>query len=34
MFKALSTIVLLICVITDINAQSFNIPSKGNQIFD
>jgi polyisoprenoid-binding protein YceI len=34
MFKALSTIVLLFCVITDINAQSFNIPSKGNQIFD
>jgi len=34
MFKALSTIVLLLCVITNINAQSFNIPSKGNQIFD
>lgn len=34
MSKALSTIVLLFCVITDINAQSFNIPSKGNQIFD
>ena len=34
MFKALSTIVLLICVITNINAQSFNIPSKGSQVFD
>jgi len=34
MFKALSRIVLLFCVITNINAQSFNIPSKGNQIFD
>ena len=34
MFKALSTIVLLFCMITDINAQSFNIPSRGNQIFD
>jgi len=34
MFKALSTFFLLLCVITNINAQSFNIPSKGNQIFD
>ena len=34
MLKALSTIVLLFFVLTDINAQSFNIPSKGNQIFD
>ena len=34
MFKALSTIVLLFCVTTNINAQSFNTPSKGNQIFD
>ena len=34
MLKALSTIVLLFCVLTDINAQSFNIPSKGNQVFD
>ncbi|RPI65070.1 MAG: YceI family protein [Ignavibacteriales bacterium] len=34
MFKALSTIVLFICVITNINAQSFNIPSKDIQVFD
>jgi polyisoprenoid-binding protein YceI len=34
MLKALSTIVLLFCMLTDINAQSFNIPSKGNQTFD
>ncbi len=34
MFKALSKIVLFLCVISNINAQSFNIPSKGNQVFD
>ncbi len=34
MFKALSAIVLSICITTNINAQSFNIPSKGNQVFD
>jgi len=34
MFKALSTIVLFICLTTNINAQNFNIPSKGNQVFD
>jgi polyisoprenoid-binding protein YceI len=34
MFKALSIIVLLFCLITNISAQSFNIPSKGNQVFD
>jgi len=34
MLKALSKIVLLLCVISNINAQSFNITSKGNQVFD
>jgi len=34
MFKALLTIVLFICVTTNINAQTFNILSKGNQVFD
>lgn len=34
MFKALSAIVIFICVTTNINAQSFNIPSKGIQVFD
>jgi polyisoprenoid-binding protein YceI len=34
MFKALLTIVLFICVTTNINAQTFNIPSKGNQVFN
>jgi len=34
MFKVLSTIVLFICLTTNINAQNFNIPSKGNQVFD
>jgi polyisoprenoid-binding protein YceI len=34
MFKALSKIVLFLCVISNINAQSFNIHSKGNQVFD
>lgn len=34
MFITLSTIVLSICITTNIIAQSFNIPSKGNQVFD
>lgn len=34
MFKSLTAIVLSICITTNINAQSFNIPSKGNQVFD
>jgi polyisoprenoid-binding protein YceI len=34
MFKALSTVVLFVCVSININAQNFNIPSKGNQVFD
>lgn len=34
MFKALSAIVLFICVAININAQSFNIHSKGIQVFD
>jgi len=34
MFKAISKIVLLLCVISNINAQSFNITSKGNQVFN
>jgi len=34
MFKAISKIVLLLCVISNINSQSFNITSKGIQVFN
>lgn len=34
MLKTLSITILLLCVISNINAQSFNITSKGNQLFD
>ena len=34
MFIRLSTIFLFFCMITNINAQSFNLPSKGTQVFN